>query len=220
MKPNNSYVTNVFSGAVSGDIWSCVTNCISAENTTFGPGADFNTYAAAALAAFNSTIWNSASGIKQANSAATTLTSCKTYVYNSGGVLVQEGSATQTAVPGTGTTRLPPYSALCVTLKTNGFGRSYRGRSYIPFTAGTLGADGQASSGQCSSLATNYIAFINAMVAIAVPGAAGDELQPAVLSVAKGLLSNISSVKVDSLVDTQRGRQNRATASSTATASL
>lgn len=70
-------------------------------------------------------------------------------------------ASTGAASPGTGAgTALPPGDALCVTLRTAGAGRGFRGRVYLPgFDSTAMAAGGVAAAGTV----TNATSFVTAV---------------------------------------------------------
>nr|CRY97563.1 hypothetical protein [uncultured prokaryote] len=197
---------------MGSDSWSLVLALLSAENLAFPTGADMNTYAASALASFNTKYWTATGAGQAINGPFCKLAFAKAYGYNSGGALAAEGAATMTATGGTATSSHPAYVAMCATLITDSFGRSYRGRSFLPATGAYIGTDAQFSVGQATSNATAYGLFLKNLNTLTAPTASGDQFQPAVLSIAKAVLTPISQVAIDTIPDTQRGRQNKLTA--------
>lgn len=70
-------------------------------------------------------------------------------------------ASTSGASPGTGAgTALPPGDAICVTLRTAGAGRGFRGRVYLPgFDSSAMAAGGIAAAGTV----TNCTSFVTAV---------------------------------------------------------
>lgn len=125
-------------------------------------------------------------------------------------------------IVGSGAGFLPLQNSLCVTLHTAHSGASFRGRMYFPMTGGDPGAGHQYSSGLVTAVAemvagtttTDSILFDFAR---AVDAAGDGGAFPAIYSRAKGLLTPITAVSVDSVPDTQRRRRGSLVALATAT---
>lgn len=102
---------------------------------------------------------------------------------------------------GSGSGNCPPQSSLVATLQTAGFGRAYRGRMYVPCLGAAL-VSGQAPSASTSALANglgNYFIAFNA----------GGTYVPSLASFSRSAFSQITNVRVDSIVDTQRRRRDK-----------
>lgn len=133
-------------------------------------------------------------------------TSVRNYLYQGGpsAALVAESTI---SVAGTAVQAgLPNQCAVVVTLETGIPGRSNRGRAYLPpvvvgnMTAGT----GQLPSSVCTTLANAFADMLSALRDDAPPSG-----NPVVSSATKGSMQDITSVRVDSIIDTQRRRRNK-----------
>lgn len=120
------------------------------------------------------------------------------------GVKVAQYTNTFTAVPGTGTAG-PALAALVCTLYTDGFGRSARGRVYLPYSGGwnTVGQANSVTSGMLNNLKS----WLNKSSSAGVTGPA---TEPVVMSLTKGQASTVTHIRVDSKCDTQHPRQQKA----------
>jgi hypothetical protein len=162
---------------------------------------DYNALAADVLSKFKTQFWSAAtSPWTGACATATTLNTCKTYGYDSG-VLTGEGTASITAVAGTASQTSPGYTAACVTLQTANFGRSHRGRVYLPYTSGT-------PTNLQLSLSQAYVDNLrNFLQNTTWAGTNGSViLEPLVVSRTHGTTDQIKKIRMDSKPDTQRGR--------------
>jgi hypothetical protein len=121
--------------------------------------------------------------------------------YNVAGALVAQAFAPVHTV-GTGSSNSFPQVALVASLRTASFGRSYRGRIYLPIDGVLPGADGQVTSATCTAAANAVAAFLTATSAGGPPTAS-------VGSFTKSLMTPINSVIVDSVADTQRRRRDQ-----------
>lgn len=161
------------------------------------------------LGDFKNDVWDPAStGFKAQNSNGVDLSKAKSYVYSAGN-LVMQSAASITAVPGTASTARPAYTALAFTLHTASFGRSSRGRVYLPATGvGTNTATLQFTLSQaCADQMASWLNTWNGNPYFAA--------HPVVLSQKHGTTAHITSVSVNTLPDTQRGRMSKATPTST-----
>jgi hypothetical protein len=173
-----------------------------------------NTYAANIGANFASVVW---SVYKAQNDPATTLDVCSVRFYSSG-VLMVNGTATITSVPGTGSGAHPCYVACCVSMLSAFPGRSKRGRMYLPATAyAVTGTTGQwTTAGTATTTVANLASHLTNSAH--TPGwGSPAAFSPVVLSKTLGSTSDIVSLRIDSLPDTQHGRTRSLVALATAT---
>lgn len=214
------YVRYVIGGSCGSDVWSIGITERLASLSGAPSITQMNATAADTLASFNSFVWNNAStGLKLFNASGVTLSSCKTYAYNSGG-LVGQGSASITPVAGAAAANVPFFTAMCVTLLTAFPGRSGRGRTYLPLTGCSANATTGRMATDLSSVVSGFAAFLGGF-------GPDDSFMPgdpashaAVLSQKTSSLHDITSVRADNLFDTQRGRVNKLTAGATWTGSV
>lgn len=107
-----------------------------------------------------------------------------------------------TPVAGDATTmNLPPQNAIVSSFITGGRGARNRGRNYMPLHTATALADGAVFGS--SNRTTLLTAQANCMGAMG----AGGVVYPAVISMAHGTYSDIVTLRVGDLVDTQRRRR-------------
>jgi hypothetical protein len=178
-----------------------------------------NTGASGCLADFNLSLWGSGTNdLKSQNSTGVSLQTAKLYFYRAG-TLQAAGTSTMTASPGTGTATQPVYTARCVSLLTNVPGRSRRGRIYLPYT----GISPSAATGLWTSnagLLGNVRSMINTLTtsALHLPGTSGCNL--GVLSRTQGVITFVTSLRMDNKPDTQRGRERKITPSTFDTVSI
>lgn len=120
--------------------------------------------------------------------------------FNVAGTKVDEFVGSQSAI-GSGGALGPAQIALVVSLRTGGFGRSARGRVYLPANALACTANGNATAAACLNTANAVSAYLGGMHS-------GPD-QPSVASHKTGHLEKITKVIVDSVPDTQRRRRDK-----------
>jgi hypothetical protein len=204
----------VLSGPVSSvDTWSIG---IYGDCSGITPSqSDLDSFTTAGLASFQSRLWaGSTVAYKSVCNSSTSLTTARGYVYSSGASTILESVATQAASAGTGTNLQPPFVACVFTLQTLAFGRSYRGRVYLPYTGGGMNAGTGNMTGIVQAFADEMALFLQDM-AIGFGSALASS--PAVYSRTKSVLTHINRVRVNTVPDTQRGRQGNAVATSSFT---
>lgn len=124
--------------------------------------------------------------------------------------------ATVTPIAGPSNSPIPAECALVHTLQTTHTGRRYRGRIYVPFTSNVnMEVDGNVgdteTTHQCNATAT-WLTALNALTAS--HSSFGGVV---VISQVGGIATPISSVKVDSKIDSQRRRERSLVAAHVAT---
>lgn len=110
---------------------------------------------------------------------------------------------------------LPNQLAVVATLLTGVPGRSNRGRSYLPAPNAAQLANGQLPTATATALATQFGAFLTAVKAYN-----GSEVIPCVASPHTGLIRSLTSVRVDTKLDTQRRRANKTAITSASTVNI
>lgn len=218
--PAGDYVKYVIGGTIASDTWS-IGICQSLTGLSGVPTpSQMNAAALVRLNGFNTAVWSLAtSGLKLLNGAGVSLVNCKSYLYR-GGVLSAQGTAAITPVPGTGSPGLPFYTAMCVSLLTDRPGRSGRGRLYLPATAAAVSATTGQFTTNLSGLATAVAGVLTAY-GPDDNGYPGDPASvAAVVSNTHGLLTEIQSIRIDTLPDTQHGRTRHDTATSVYSATV
>lgn len=203
--PSSPFLKLVLGGAAYGpEAWSIGQYWGLVVTATPTP-AQMNTLAASLLSAFNSGCWNVASNsLKAVNPAGITLRQATLYYYNGGG-LVAAGAATQTAVPGTNTNAAPSYVSRVITNQSDQPGRSHRGRVYLPW----CGQPVDVNTGlwpSAASFMANYRSTQTAMVSAIQSSTWATSASAAVVSQRLGVLSFITSWRMDNKPDSQRGR--------------
>lgn len=144
-------------------------------------------------------------GVKALFPSSVTFTTVSLYYYTGGSTAALQAQNAGINTAGTsGSNALPNQCALVVTLQTGVPGRTKRGRSYLPTLAvNAITANGQLTSPTCTLIANAFAAFLEG-IKTATNGA-----QPVVASARSSAKTNITSVRVDSLIDTQRRRRNK-----------
>jgi len=209
--PSGQLLKVVISGQINDvDRWSInpwfLVNAgsIPTTDTLAAVAADFATD-------FGSNFWGAAtSPYKAVNAAATTFDHVKVYQYDDG-VLTNEADVAVTSVPGTSGNAQPAYCAQVFSLRTAAFGRTARGRLYLPRT-------GVSNSGTTLQY-TNTQAHVDHMAAFLASkfrGPSGNtSTAPRVVSIKAGIARNVTLVVMDSKPDTQRGRESKQAPTST-----
>jgi hypothetical protein len=141
------------------------------------------------------------------------ITGLKLYCYPTGGPSSPAIAEVAISVAGTSSgTALPLQCTLVASLRTGQSGRSYRGRIYLPTVGVTLPANHQISDAVTLATANMVWDFIDGMITESILDG-GDGLLAVVVSTQLSAKTPITSVVVDSVVDTQRRRRNRQSAS-------
>ncbi len=183
--------------------------------------ADIDGVALAVLSNFQTDVWGPASNpLKGVNPSSVTLDSAHV-TYYSGGIATASSQATQTPVAGTATSgAYHAGAALCATLKTAQAGRQNRGRMYLPAvspnaTASTL--QWSVSPPYAAQLKT-YFDHINATV-FSIETSTTHRVA-VVSQVGTGHTTPVSAVRIDSVIDSQRGRSDKFVPTTVASATL
>lgn len=213
-------VKYVIGGACGSDTWSVgfyqqLTGLSGVPTPT-----QMNAAALFRLNGFNTIVWNPASNaLKVPNASGVLLSTCRSYLYQ-GGVLTAQGAGAISSVAGTAGSPTPFYVALCCSLLTNTPGRSGRGRVYLPLT----GSGFSGTTGQITNAFAPWVANLATMLSGFGPDDTqfpGDPASHAViLSNKTAAVHPITSVRADSIPDTQHGRTRRITATSTASSAV
>lgn len=208
-------------GAMAADrwqigIWQTISGMTSNPTAT-----QLNTDAAGVGASWMAQVWSTAGSqpLKAFNAPATSCDVVRESVYRNG-VLTQSGSAALTPIVGTGASPHPGYTCMVYTLGTATSGRSFRGRLYLPWTGGGINGSNLQNASTLSVFTGNMKAFLDALntTDINLPGT--PTLRVVVLSKHLASSAPVTTVKVDSKFDTQRGRQNKAIAAAVAVSTL
>lgn len=170
--------------------------------------ADCNGLATAANVLWLADVWTTGTGIKVVVDTGATMTNTKVYWYPAGAhSAATSGFATNTSSSGTSTLKTVPQVACVVTLQTGNAGRGNRGRVYIPMVASQ-----GLSSGRLSTTDTDLIANAVRTYIVGQNGLTqGSNTFTSI--VAGGVGADITQVKVDNILDTQRRRRDKYTAS-------
>lgn len=208
-----------FGGAMgAGDNWTCGLSIkVGTLPEPIGSSAELTTFAGTLRAAWINRVWQGTSGILGSVASGTSYSVCKTYQYDPGGILQAQGQDNVTAVPGTNTTTVhPAYVAACATLQTAHFGRSYRGRMYLPVTGANVGSASLQFTSSVNQWTTALAAFLADVLGM-TPTLAGaaTPVAPIVYSSKLSFQSVITGVRIDSIPDTQHGRENKFVATTT-----
>lgn len=204
-----AYAKFVLGGPISDeDQWS-IGFWVNSAALALPTQTQMDTGALAILNAFQSQFWGASTNPWKAMvSVDGKLTTINAYWYTNPGGLAVQSQQTITAVVGTGTAANPPYTALVASLHSTAAGRSGRGRVYLPCTGkGTLAGSSQAQpvQGHADNLASFLTHLGDGSIDTHVLGTAS------VYSRTKGQMNTINAVSINSIFDTQRGR-NQGTA--------
>jgi hypothetical protein len=121
---------------------------------------------------------------------------------------------------GTSAVPVPFYVSMCASLLTNQPGRSGRGRMYLPLTGSGFNAGTGQMTLTLGTMASNVALFLTGLGPDdnTFPGDPTSEAD--VVSITHGLSNKITTVRIDSIPDTQHGRTRRVTATATGSASV
>jgi len=112
-------------------------------------------------------------------------------------------------VGGTGTVHLPDFLAVVVTLQTDIPRRLARGRLYVPMLSAVACSQGQLTSTDTQTINNSTQTLINALNVDTTLEGAWTGFRCVIASAAgAGQNTHISRVRTNSLIDTQRRRQN------------
>lgn len=126
---------------------------------------------------------------------------------------------TQTASPGTGSQGSSPRQSLVVSLLTGAAGRSRRGRIYLPFTGIGSTATLQAATADVDAITNAVATLFTAMKTMSGAPAWGN-CPPRVRSNKTSTGYIVTSVAGNSLIDTQRRREDKLAAAYTKTVTI
>ncbi len=210
MAITNQFGHIIYSGKIStNDRWNTGIWFDGIDSAWTQSGVD--TLCANALADFNTTFWsNATSPWKTQTNGACTLEQCNVSLYSGGGVLILQSQATITPVVGNSSLILPDFVALCVSVITEKFGRSYRGRMFLPATGSGVSSTNSSSSTLVQAHVDHLAAHMNNLGS----GVGGARLAtPVVYSRHLDVITPITRLTIDNKFDTQRGRKSRDVAS-------
>lgn len=186
----------VFAGNLpGGEQWS-ISHAVG--GTGISTQNDLNVLVSNAIIAYSATT-SLKSILQAANPAGFSVASCTGYWYTSNGPALYQARQAIGDNGSAASQPLPNQAAVVVSLLTALSGRTHRGRMYIPQLSKNLTA-GQLATADVDAICTavkNYIAALN--------GSVGG-YSVAVASTVSAALTHVTSVRVDSKVDTQRRR--------------
>ena len=198
-------------GSLPSDKWS-----VGLWFDLAGLGADptpaqMNAACLAWLTNFANVFWTPASNPwKSQASVGVSLATGTLYLYRSA-ALTASGTATISTSSGTGSNPLPSYVARVCTLLTNNPGRSKRGRIYLPAN----GVSPNSGTGLWSSVQPQVTNLGTAIQNAEVTGfwfGGSEQAACDVVSKTHGIKTRVTSLRMDNKPDTQRGRENKLTA--------
>lgn len=193
-------------GAMAGDSYSFGMALLlpsTISHTPFNLGG-----IATAMQGFTDTFWGATNGLKALNTMAVSAPVVTIRYYENGALLGSSTSGTG-ETPSLVATGSPAYTALVVTLLTNNTTRSGRGRFYLPTTVAPIdGANLQWTKAGIDNLAVPLTAFIQKFGNTPF-GLESVLAKVSVRSLKTGTLNVVQSVRVNSIPDTQHGRENK-----------
>lgn len=186
----------------STDTWSC--GFAFQVSGGVPSNADMNGIASGFSTLFATDFWDHANGLKTYVNLTTDWSKCNTYYYPAGStVATVSGTVTLTADPGTnGTQQIPPQCAMVATLKTGLTGRQNTGRVYLPSPA-SLSTNGQILGTYTDYLATQLAQWLTDCNSATVGPLSFNAC------VGTGNTPHITTVVIDTVVDTQRRRRDK-----------
>lgn len=128
-----------------------------------------------------------------------TLPFLRGYQYQGGSAAAVTAQLASSFTPGSATLTLPNQCAMVLTELTNRPGRSYRGRMYLPILSGSAVASGKWGPTVCDAVAGAFATAFGAFNNI------GDG-KVSVMSSRTSAITQVSSLYVDDVIDTQRRR--------------
>lgn len=198
-----SYFRMVVDGSLPGaERWSCGINFLSdgippTQAALSGAAEDMLTRLKGATAG--------ATTLRQLLSTAGSIDVVRLYWYSGvGSPAAMVGQSTGAAQPGLLTVNLPNQCSRVHSLLTGIPGKRTRGRFYWPNVTSTANSSGRDSS-VSTSTATNVAIELGAL-ALLTPQAGVK--RPAVVSVAGGLVTPVTSLSIGNVIDTQRRRRD------------
>lgn len=204
--PANTMKLVIYGHSVGGEIWQTSHWC--GPSVVNDPMPANNTDAATALAAIKGLAslqtlltWLGANILPTG----TGVDGLKLYCYPTGGNTAAAIAQVANVVAGSAAKpTMPPQCAVVASLKTDHAGRSARGRMYFPLNAADLSSN-QLTSTVIGSLASDLAAYFGALKTGAITPS-GSGVFAVIASGKTGSVYPITSVTVDSKVDTQRRR--------------
>jgi hypothetical protein len=208
---NTDALKIVFRGTIQGtQSWS--TALFMAIQTDSGnlTATNLNTIAGH-LSTPSSTLWTSIAGVGWRST--TSFNEISVYYYPTGEPDPTEVSnlSVTAVVGGLTSATLSPRDALVASFLTGLSGRSYRGRSYAPMGGLPLGTDQQAPLVATTGLGNAWKVFIDAVNSANWNDGNVLAQVASVASFTRGITTPITTVRVDSLVDSQRRREDKFT---------
>lgn len=200
--PYAAHVAWVAQGRLpGGEVWSCTLRTVPAGGPPFD-GLDLAEGCDTAMADWTTFL----GGAQQGFATGTYLDRVLGYVYDDGGVLVEQAASTLSPVQGAGTQVQPNQCAVVVSLLTGQAGRSRRGRIYVPWLASGLTA-GRLVAAQVTAAADRA-----AVLAVEARdwGFGGPTLsgELVVASATYGYNTPVTQIRVGNVMDTQQRRRD------------
>lgn len=216
----------VIGGQLNGvQNWSIGVGLNFGLTTTPTPAA-MSTFAQNVYALFLSTVWNAAATpwAPQVGTGGN-VRGCTSYWKQNPGdaAWAVTGASTGAPIVSSGTRSLAPQDALVVSLLTDFAGRKGRGRCYLPLGVATWTGVGTLVSPAPQQTATNFAAWLTAVNGTTMGGSSVTCALQGALSLSfgpGGAAPPYTHVRVDNVVDTQRRRRDKITATSTGVATI
>lgn len=184
------------------EVWS--TSFAATSSDTPPDQANMNSWAEAILTYLGGTS-TPAQQLRAWMSSVGQITRVRIYWYQSiGASAALVAASTGAGFSGSGTVIHPPQLAAVYSLLTGIPGRRYRGRMYWPAVGISTGTT-FTSSGLNLSAAQNFAQFLDAVTTLE-PGP--ESIQPAVVSTVGNVVTPVTAVSLDNVLDTQRRRRD------------
>ena len=203
---------DVIMGGIIGTVDTWTTKISYAVTGGVPSQADMNGIASGFATLWAVDFWDTTTvGMKANVNSTTSWNLCKTYYYPAGAtVATVSGLVSLTNDPGTaGAAPAPPQCAIVASLHTAFSGRKNRGRCYMPSIVPYVGV-GAITPTQALRIATQFRLFLHDTNSATVGALSFNAC------IGTGSLPSVTSVVVDTVVDTQRRRRDKQTSSGTA----
>lgn len=206
---------------IANQRWSIGFSIVQSGAVQTPTAVEMGTFAQQVYADWISAAWSTTTSGAQALAAiagsASTVDQCRAYFYGGQQTAIVVGSSSGAAVPGTTTRTQPGQVAIVASLLTGLAGRANRGRVYLPNGTVSTGADGNLATATLQGIANSIANFLSL---VRTRSLGGSTVIPVVAGATTIGGPAITTVRVDSVADTQRRRRDQIAPTVTRTASL